>query len=531
MRWSLAVGSLVLALESFGRANAGTGGECRIVDLDFVPATDPGNPLSPQIVAWLEDASGAFVDTIYITQATGTFGLGNRPGRFDFNSGPLWPYGRRVTTFPVWSTRQPLRWPTVTFRDGQDDNLSHAVAESSQELHFCRPITPAEFDATTCPTQGVRTDKGTLDTAEDSRYPPRDDITVVPPFDDPSAAMFAMLNPFDAISRPSPLTGVSTQLSVALPPALPSGDYVLWLEVSKEFDMNGTYNETVYPSPVVLFGDYGKPYRGQPSVLYRVPIALSTESTTATTIDYAGYGDPDGLDGDIRAPDATISTGVPGSGADRLALISANGTMYRVRAVARHELDDIAPDHPHRLHADLVTANSATLTFIAPGDDYQTGNVAGYEVRYRVGDPVTEDNFDTSTVVITSVAIAPPRTEQTIIVEGLLPQTTYSIGIRAFDNCRNQSSLTTLELTTPDRTSSAVDACFVATAAYGSPLANDVERLRGFRDRVLSKSVVGELAVETYYTFGPVLAHLIGQSELLRATARGVLAPIVDGVP
>ena len=47
--------------------------------------------------------AGDYIDTIYITQQTGTFGLGNRPGRFDFNSGPHWPYGRRITTFPVWS--------------------------------------------------------------------------------------------------------------------------------------------------------------------------------------------------------------------------------------------------------------------------------------------------------------------------------------------------------------------------------------------------------------------------------------------
>ena len=37
-----------------------------------------------------------YVDTLYVTQQIGTFGLGNRPGHFDFNSGPIWPYGRRI---------------------------------------------------------------------------------------------------------------------------------------------------------------------------------------------------------------------------------------------------------------------------------------------------------------------------------------------------------------------------------------------------------------------------------------------------
>jgi len=55
----------------------------------------------------------------------------------------------------------------------------------------------------------------------------------------------------------------------------------------------------------------------------------------------------------------------------------------------------------------------------------------------------------------------------------------------------------------------------VATAAYGSVMANDVAMLRRFRDGVLERTVLGELAVETYYTFGPAVAGMIGESELV----------------
>ena len=58
-------------------------------------------------------------------------------------------------------------------------------------------------------------------------------------------------------------------------------------------------------------------------------------------------------------------------------------------------------------------------------------------------------------------------------------------------------------------------------------MANDVEMLRHFRDCVLQRTVLGELAVETYYTFGPAVAGVVGESELLRATARDALRPIV----
>jgi hypothetical protein len=42
--------------------------------------------------------------------------------------------------------------------------------------------------------------------------------------------------------------------------------------------------------------------------------------------------------------------------------------------------------------------------------------------------------------------------------------------------------------------------------------------------------VLGELGVEAYYTFGPGVAGVVGQSELLRTTARDALSPIVGRV-
>ncbi|MBA2545111.1 MAG: fibronectin type III domain-containing protein [Deltaproteobacteria bacterium] len=514
--------------------------QCRVLDLEFLPLSANGNATPPQIVGWLEDAAGNFVDTIFITQATGTFGIGNRPGRFDFNSGPLWPYGRRITTFPVWSTKQPLRWPRLEFQDGNDNGLSHAVMKSSLDLHFCRPVRPTEFDAdgVSCPTERALTDKGVLTGTDSDRYPPREDLVFSPTIDHPSAEMLAILNPFDAVSSPTPPLDVEALVSYAMSPEVPPGDYVLFLEVSKEFDTNASYDKTTYPSPVVAFSEYGLPYRGQPSVIYRVPISVTTVATAGTALEYVGYGDPDGIDGNIREPDDTISN-LPGSGAGRLGLISNGSAMYRLRVVSRRELDNTSPDHPRRIRPTALTSTSATVTFIAPGDDYQEGPVKGYEVRYRaigvagadrVGEPITEENFSTSTVVTTSVAISLPRTEQLITVEGLLPETTYSIGIRAFDDCRNISTLSVIEVTTTERTSGDVDACFIATAAFGSKMAGDVEELRSFRDRILGKTVLGELAIEAYYTFGPAVSRLIGESELLRATARGALEPIVDAV-
>src|SRR5262249_37394646 len=109
-------------------------------------------------------------------------------------------------------------------------------------------------------------------------------------------------------------------------------------------------------------------------------------------------------------------------------------------------------------------------------------------------------------------------------------QTEYYVAVRAFDDCRNQSPLTTMKFVTTVNNNNEVDACFVATAAYGSLMANEVSNLRSFRDMFLRRSVLGELFVESYYSIGPAFAAAIDPPEPLRGAARAGLGPLVDVV-
>jgi hypothetical protein len=115
---------------------------------------------------------------------------------------------------------------------------------------------------------------------------------------------------------------------------------------------------------------------------------------------------------------------------------------------------------------------------------------------------------------------------QTVELSELVPETHYWVGIRAQDDCLNGSTPVIIELVTPRLETPPVAACFVATAAFGSPLQKEVSLLRGFRDRFLRQQVLGELLVESYYTFGPALAGVIRPSETLRAVTRAGLEPI-----
>ena len=69
--------------------------------------------------------------------------------------------------------------------------------------------------------------------------------------------------------------------------------------------------------------------------------------------------------------------------------------------------------------------------------------------------------------------------------------------------------------------------CMVATAAYGSALAPQIEILREFRGRYLMRSDWGRKFVSWYYRNSPTWAIAISNSETLKIVVRGFLWPVV----
>lgn len=69
--------------------------------------------------------------------------------------------------------------------------------------------------------------------------------------------------------------------------------------------------------------------------------------------------------------------------------------------------------------------------------------------------------------------------------------------------------------------------CFIATAAFGTPLAKQVEVLRQFRDRYLLTNAPGRKFVAWYYRNGPVAAKFIENRPLARAAVQAGLYPLI----
>ncbi len=69
--------------------------------------------------------------------------------------------------------------------------------------------------------------------------------------------------------------------------------------------------------------------------------------------------------------------------------------------------------------------------------------------------------------------------------------------------------------------------CFIATAAYGTPLAGEIDVLREVRDTYLLDNALGSAFVDSYYHVSPYIADAVASSPVLAAVVRGILVPVI----
>lgn len=79
----------------------------------------------------------------------------------------------------------------------------------------------------------------------------------------------------------------------------------------------------------------------------------------------------------------------------------------------------------------------------------------------------------------------------------------------------------------PDDDDDSNSPCFIATAAYGTPLADQLDGLRAFRDSRLLRNAIGAALTDAYYRLSPPLADRIAGNRGLLNLARYLLDPVV----
>lgn len=142
-----------------------------------------------------------------------------------------------------------------------------------------------------------------------------------------------------------------------------------------------------------------------------------------------------------------------------------------------------------------------------------------------------------STSIVVNTKLSPPASDNR--VTGLTNGVRYCFVMANQDETGVISNFTPTQIGTPvasaticgtpEKVVGLLDdkSCFIATAAFGSDMAPEVQSFRDFRNEFLFSNSVGKEIVRFYYKHSPYFANLIAQNDVARATVRVALWPLL----
>src|SRR6185369_8968497 len=139
--------------------------------------------------------------------------------------------------------------------------------------------------------------------------------------------------------------------------------------------------------------------------------------------------------------------------------------LYAVKVVS----DTTPPAAVTNLTVSSVTSSSATLLWVSPGDDGNTGTATSYDIRYSTAN-ITDANWGSATQATGEPAPAVAGTSQSFTVNGLAANTTYYFALKTTDDAGNISPLSNVPNRATSNAPPAAPSALTATAVSSSQI-------------------------------------------------------------
>ncbi len=205
-----------------------------------------------------------------------------------------------------------------------------------------------------------------------------------------------------------------------------------------------------------------------------------------------------------------------------LYLATYNNTFFMISADGSYQAELLSP-------TELATSTWYHLTGVSTGSKW---------IVYINGQMDCEKDFTTSIhsgtakfSIGASLQDGSVSTDETF--EGAIDEVRVSDTVRSADWIKAQHLSMINNFITYGSAESAEEGeggCFIATAAYGTSTAAEIDTLRDFRDEVLLQNSLGSQLVTLYYEVSPPLADFISEHDVLRTLVRELLVEPVAWV-